>query len=394
MLTVAVAVAVAVAVVAGFLATATAASAADLRARPVLTGPAGAAFYTPPHHLPVGGHGTLIWSRPFSGSVAVKGAVNTLLLYEQVGIDGKLVATSGFLAVPKGPRPKGGWPIVSWAHGTTGIADSCAPTRNDSENDQITNGELLDRWLARGYAVVRTDYEGLGTPGPHPYLDGVSEGRAMLDAVTAAREFDARLSDRVVVAGHSQGGHATLWAAAIAPRYAPNLDLRGAVAFAPVSHLADNLSTGAGLGTPLIALMLRGMGIAYPDLNVSSLLTQRAAALYPQTLIRCAGGLQEMNSFGGLPRDQLFKPAADLAPLSAALTRNDPTGLQIGVPTMIEQGLADSTVLASYTEALARSLKAAGDRVTLRTYPGATHNTVIADASANATAFVRHWLGP
>ena len=69
---------------------------------------------------------------------------------------------SGTVAIPKGKAPKGGWPVVSWAHGTIGAADACAPSKiaMPGAYDQ----KLLNRWLKAGYAVVRTDYEGLGTP--------------------------------------------------------------------------------------------------------------------------------------------------------------------------------------------------------------------------------------
>jgi pimeloyl-ACP methyl ester carboxylesterase len=388
---------VAASVAIGFVAAGLAAPATSGQSRSSRSGPGGTAFYTPPRELPRGGHGTLIWARRYSGGVALPGAVNTLILYEQVGVHGRLVATSGFLAVPDGQPPRDGWPIVSWAHGTTGIADDCAPTRNDAENDQVTNGDLLDRWIARGYAVVRTDYEGLGTPGVHPYLDGLSEGRAMLDAVIAARELDPQLSDRVVVAGHSQGGHAALWAASIAARYAPAIDLRGAIAFAPVSHLAADVRGVAGARTrrpltPIVALMLRGMAVAYPDLGVSSLLGRRAAALFPETLTYCVGRLSRAGSFGGLPGDELFRRAADLAPLYAALRQNDTLGLRITVPTLIEQGLADDTVFPAYTRALVSSLRSAGDQVTLETYRGVGHNGVIVAAAGNATGFLAQAL--
>src|SRR5438034_153657 len=82
-----------------------------------------------------------------------------------------------------------------------------------------------------GYAVIRTDYQGLGTPGIHEYLVGIAEGRSTLDIVRAAHRLDSRVSGRMAIAGHSQGGHAALWGAALAPRWTPELKLRGTVAF-------------------------------------------------------------------------------------------------------------------------------------------------------------------
>src|SRR3954451_17425441 len=145
-------------------------AAADAKVR---KGPSGAAFYKPPKHLPGKGHGGLIWARGQSGAAALKGAgSNRLILYRSTGVKGKAVAVSGAVAIPKGKAPKGGWPVVSWAHGTTGIADSCAPSRDGANPLSSYAYPLLQRWLKAGYAVVRTDYEGLGAPGAHPYLIG------------------------------------------------------------------------------------------------------------------------------------------------------------------------------------------------------------------------------
>ena len=187
----------------------------------VRKGPGGTAFYKPPSHLSGSGHGGLIWARKLSGKAALHGASsNRLVLYRSTGVKGKAVAVSGTVSVPKGHAPKGGWPVITWGHGTTGIADACAPSRDGASNPAHTlisyAYPLLQRWLKAGYAVVRTDYEGLGTPGDHPFLIGRSEGYSMLDAVRAARKLDKTLGRRVVIAGHSQGGQAALWAASLA----------------------------------------------------------------------------------------------------------------------------------------------------------------------------------
>jgi acetyl esterase/lipase len=223
-------------------------AAADAKVRKA---PGGLAFYTPPKPLPAGKHGALIWARKLTGAAALKGgAGNRLLLYRSTSATGKPVAVSGTLTIPKGKAPKGGWPVISWAHGTTGIADQCAPSRDGKAALVSYAYPLLQRWLKAGYAVVRTDYEGLGTPGAHPYLIGRSEGHSVLDAVRAARAADGRLGKRVVLAGHSQGGQSVLWAASLAPRYTPDLKVRGTVALAPVSHLAEQVPALSGLKSP------------------------------------------------------------------------------------------------------------------------------------------------
>ena len=166
-------------------------------------------------------------------------------------MDGKAVAVSGTVSIPKGKAPKGGWPVITWGHGTTGIADACAPSRDSASNPAHGSIDyaypLLQRWLKAGYAVVRTDYEGLGTPGDHPYLIGRSEGYSMLDMVRAARKLDKHLGKQVIIAGHSQGGQAALFAASLAPKWTPELKVRGTVALAPVSHLGRAAPAAGGV---------------------------------------------------------------------------------------------------------------------------------------------------
>src|SRR6266536_863666 len=165
------------------------------------TGPPGTRFYDPPHRLPAR-NGALIWQRRLTGpAVLSNAAVNELVLYRSTGVNGA-TAVSGTVAIPKGRPPRQGWPVISWGHATVGLADKCAPTRSD-----VLGGyerPLLRRWIAAGFAVVRTDYEGLGTPGGHPDLIGAPEAHAMLDMVRAARAFYPRLDlRRVALTGHS-----------------------------------------------------------------------------------------------------------------------------------------------------------------------------------------------
>jgi dienelactone hydrolase len=365
----------------------------------VRKGPKGAAFYKPPKHLH-GKHGGLIWARRQTGSDALKSAKrNTLLLYRSKGLSSSLTAVSGSLAVPKGKPPKGGWPVITYAHGTTGSADACAPTRGYDADKLVSYAyPLLNRWLKAGYAVVRTDYDGLGTPGVHAYLVGRSEGRSVLDAVRAARAYDHRLSKRFIISGHSQGGHAALFAAAMAPQWVPDLRLRGTVAFAPASHLADQFpialrsgSAGGGLGA-IIALGLRGVDTADSALGIPSLLTPQALALYPQTKTRCYDALSKPDSFGGVPLNQFVKSGANLQPALTAVGESDPEHLRPRTPIRIEQGTADRTVFEAFTKQLADEYADNGVKVDYLTYDGVSHGGIVNSAAGDATKWIRKRL--
>ena len=139
----------------------------------VSQGPAGPAFYTPPTPIPGGEHGALIWARPLTGSAALAGARNTLVLYRSTGLAGQPVAVSGVVSVPRRRPPRGGWPVITYAHGSTGIADQCAPSRDSPSNPAHDDDDyvypLLDRWIRDGFAVLHSDEAGLGTPGIEPY---------------------------------------------------------------------------------------------------------------------------------------------------------------------------------------------------------------------------------
>ena len=361
----------------------------------VRKGPKGAAFYQPPGNAN-GKHGTLIWARRQTGSDAIAGRRSRLILYRSTGPDGKANAVSGSLALPKGKAPKGGWPVISYAHGTTGSADSCAPTRGYDAGTLVSYAyPLLKRWLKAGYAVVRTDYEGLGTPGVHAYLDGQTEGYSVLDAVRAARKLEPRLSKQLVIAGHSQGGHAALFAASLAPSWTPELRLRGTVAFAPASHLGEQfplttqISTpGGGLGA-IVALGVRAIDIADPSIDVAALLTPAATALYPQTETECYDALANPGSFGGLPLNQIFRSGADLSPLVAAIERFDPENQRIRTPVRVEQGVDDATVLKVFTDQLVDEYRAKKLEVSYKVYPGVSHGGVVEAGAADSTKWIR-----
>ena len=151
-------------------------------------------FYTPPSPLPETLPGEVIWSRVYSAT----GTETTyLVLYRSVTMSGETGVVSGFVAVPTAAAPPEGRPVVVWAPWTVGLHDTCAPTRSGDRSPYFAS------LISAGYTVAVTDFEGLGTPGPHPYVMAASEARSVLDAARAARDMDPSAGSDVVVIGGS-----------------------------------------------------------------------------------------------------------------------------------------------------------------------------------------------
>ncbi|MFD3508071.1 lipase family protein [Nocardia sp. NPDC058666] len=299
--------------------------------------------------------------------------------------------SSGAVYVPVGNAPPEGWPVIAWAHGTVGVADHCAPTTAGRSERDIA---YLEHWLARGYAIVATDYVGLGTPGVHPYLDGKSAAHSVIDAVRAARAQDATLSARWVVMGQSQGAHAALFTSAMATREAPELDFRGAVATGPPSQMEKLLPTAGPWFPPLplrgtaayFAYILDGLRAARPELGIDSYLTPLGRQVLDGIETLCV--LESFDTYAGLSVGQLLsRPLADADLLAAA-------GQTLAVPTVghdrpifVAQGTADRDVPPPMTYALIGELTVGGADVRFHPY-GTDHSGTMAASLPDSTPFV------
>lgn len=357
-------------------------------------GPEGGAFYHPPKRLIPGRHGSLIWARPVTDGPALSQADNWLVLYRSVTTGGETVAVSGTVAVPRGDAPDGGWPVLSWASGTTGVADVCASSKDSPDHPAHDYLGLMAqsqaRWIDRGYAVLRTDYQGLGTDGVHSYLIGVAEARAVTDIALAARELGEDLSRRWVVAGHSQGGQASLFTSTVAGDWAPQLDLVGAVAMSPPSQTHTNLPMIRSLPVPdlgpFISLIIRGIQTQTP-FDESALLSPRAAALMPLADSRCLGGLRD-SGWAGIKSNEIFVPGADYSALDQVIKDNDVQFLRPGIPVLLAQGGRDTITPAADTVRLESQYRTRGVPVTYRYYPDADHRATVAAAEADVATWV------
>jgi pimeloyl-ACP methyl ester carboxylesterase len=330
-------------------------------------------------HLP----GDILESGPFPG--APDGATATRILYTSTAPDGAAVTVSGLVIVPKTPAPPAGRRVLAWLHPTTGVDRACAPTLGPAPFTQIQG---LPLFLAAGYAVVATDYPGLGAPGIHPYLVGTSEAHAVLDSVRAALQLPGvQAGPRFAVWGHSQGGHAALFTGHLARQYAPELQLVGVAAAAPVTDIAA-LVEKPGQDP------LWGAVLSYTVWSWSRVLQASpgivSAASRP-IVERAARDCLETSS-------ELQQLQADTAPLAGEpvspdarwrnlLAENAPTP-RIEAPVFLAQGSDDPVIPAPLTRTFARRLCKESASLHYLAMPGVDHYTAAMRSAASAAAWI------
>ena len=215
----------------------------------------------------------------------------------------------------------------------------------------------------------------------------------------AARKFNKQNVSKplIAISGHSQGGHAALWECVPhAPKWTPELKLRGTVAFAPASNLADQVPLATALTSPggglsgLVGTVIRGLDVAGTPKNAPSVLSDVALAAYPQTIELCTPDLAAAGSWGGLAPADLLRTGADQSSVVSALRANGPERLKFGrKPVLIDQGDADGTVLPPFTLSLVQKLEANGAKsLTYTTYKGVDHGGIVAKAAAASTRWI------
>jgi hypothetical protein len=296
------------------------------------------------------------------------------------GDDGSPTVVSGTVFTPLEQPPPGGWPVVSVGHGTLGWQEDCGPSLSVSLLGEV---DTVDGLIKRGYAVAMTDYQGLGSPGIHPYSDAKTAGLNVIDAVRALRHTFGDVSTRWVALGGSQGGGAAWAANEQAATYAPELDMLGAIGLSPaadVTGLVDKAVAGtltADQG-PVVQGILYSLARLHPDLNLDDY-RHGAATKYWDVLSSCAG--PDVHERGVAiteigPRD--FAPSTPQAAdrLRDLLSRWALPQRKLSAPMYVEFGAKDTYIDPDWTRAAIKRACALGGSITWREDPKAGHGDV------------------
>lgn len=343
-------------------------------------------FYTPPAPLPDGANGEVVRWREEPRQLSAR---SYLLMYHSTNATGQDMPVTGRVLVPSTPwRGEGPRPIVSVASGTRGVGDTCAPSRwLDYERP------FIEPMLLAGWAVVVTDYEGLGTPGMHTYVVGQSEGRAVIDMVRAATNLPATglaAGGKVAFSGYSQGGGGAMWAGELQPEYAPELDLVGVAAGgvpADLTEVAEGLDGKVGFGFLLLAAY--GMDAAYPELDLETYFNERGRETYEREQDDCVDGtlthaFQNIGMF--TTTNPLHSPQWQARLAENRLGANPPD-----VPIHLFHGTLDEIVAPGQARALRNEYCAAGADVRWEWHLGEHVSTFVTGAPGVITFLDRRF---
>lgn len=353
-------------------------------------GPVGTALWdTVPTRLPANARrGDVLWTGERSDTPSTARGWN--FVYVTEGADGGLEYASGELYVPR-RAAAGQRRVVVWATGTAGFQDSCAPSRMPLYRaDRSSRIPAIEPLLEAGYIVVTSDYQGLGVPGPTAYLNGPAQGKSVLDAVRAVAKFpNTNPHPEIALYGFSQGGQTVLWAAHLAPTYAPEFRVAGIVPIAPAARHLDLSLYDLGIpeNAGYFISRMAGLAVGHPELRLRDVLTPAGLEMLPAMSWGCyeifaaAGALKEPYAYR-----EALEPGRPWRTLLEANDRFLP--IPKSVPILLVQGDKDVDVPVHLTQELRRDLCRQGSGVDYRELAGIAH----IDAVPPAAALLPRWL--
>jgi pimeloyl-ACP methyl ester carboxylesterase len=338
-------------------------------------------FYDTPHPLPAGKPGELIRSEPYDGYDLPYEIAAFRILYHSRSPSGEDVAVSGVVLVPGGKPPAGGWPVIAWAHDFIGSARQCAPSLLRNVNE----GPLLSMYAGLGYAVVASDYAGLGTRFPHASRDIRSSALDVINAVAAARAALPQLGTRWVVAGYAQGSLVAVGVAEAGsgigdPKYLGAIGISG---LAEPKDFFEDVAQGPTYS--MLVFLARGIKTVYPEFRVEEMLSDEAIRLYEYVSHACDA------SSGQVPAaKEMFKPDwENNRYVKEFFVRNTLGQKSAFGPLLLISGESDTGVPSGLTATVVARLCEQKDRVLFVKYPALDASTVLGNSVSEQVSWIR-----
>jgi pimeloyl-ACP methyl ester carboxylesterase len=303
------------------------------------------------------------------------------MLYHSISPSGEDVAVSGVVLVPDGTPPAGRWPIIAWAHDFVGSARQCAPSLLRNLNE----GPLLSMYAGMGYAVVASDYAGLGTSFPNAALDMRSNALDVIYSIPAARAALPQLGTKWVAAGYSQGG-LTAVGAAEAESEVGDSNYLGAIAISGVAEAQEIFERLArGPSHRMLVFLAQGIKTVFPEFRVEGMLTDKAIPLYQNISHAC-----ETTLGIELTANEMLKPGWENNPyVKEFFARNTLGRKPVHGPLLLISGEADPEVPSDLTATTVAQLCKQKDPVLFIGYPGINSSAAVRESVSEQLSWIR-----
>ena len=320
--------------------------------------------------------GALLRSDPLKDVTLPAGMRGWRILYATTIDDSTPATAVATVFAPTNP-PAGPRPVIAWEHGTTGLLQKCMPSLFSAPTAGIPG---RDQIVKAGWVVAATDYSFAEKGGPHSYLIGEGEARAALDSIRAARQMrELTLDQRMVVWGYSQGGHAALWTGIVGLRYAPELQIAGIAAIAPAANIKNILAMNVAMDKRFGPYLALSYSRFYPDITFEQALRAEALDAARQMVNLCDSlppeDSERIEALAAAFDGPALATSSNKA-LQARLEQNAANG-PIKAPVLIAQGLSDTAVPPSATDAYVEERCSAGQSLEYWTFAGLDHFTII-----------------
>jgi len=335
-------------------------------------------FYDTPHHLPPGKPGELIRREPIDQYNLPYELSALRILYHSRTANGEDVPVSAVVLIPDGKPPARGWPVIAWAHEFRGAARQCAP----SLMKNLGAGPILAMYANLGYAVIATDYSGLGADSGKPVLDMQSNALDVMYSVLAARAAVKEIGPKWIAFGLFEGGMA---AVAVSESEVRDPNYLGSVATSGVADAQEAYQRFAqGSSNRMLLVLASTVKALYPEFQLSDMLKDTALPAYQRVAQTCGGETEPEFTNGmlkpGWENNRFVKEFFGL---------NTPGQKPAHGPLLVISGEADPAVPAEMTgKPVARMCKQ-GSRILFLKYPDLDSSGVMGASVADQISWIK-----